>query len=99
MPATGTVKLRSRAHPREAGLRIPPDDVTCGEADPMADHGASRRREHLRSVPTPGPDDPGALLRAVARGDEESFGRLYDLVAPRVYGLVRRVRAEPAKGK
>ncbi|WP_369077171.1 ECF RNA polymerase sigma factor SigK [Symbioplanes lichenis] len=40
------------------------------------------------------PDPPPAidtLLAAVARSDREAFTRLYDLVAPRVYGLVRRV--------
>lgn len=65
----------------------------------MAERGTSRRREHLRPVPPPGPADPGALLRAVARGDEESFGRLYDLVAPRVYGLARRVLRDPAQAE
>jgi RNA polymerase sigma-70 factor, ECF subfamily len=39
------------------------------------------------------------LLRAVARGDEASFTRLYDLVAPRVYGLVRRVLRDPAQAE
>jgi RNA polymerase sigma-70 factor (ECF subfamily) len=68
----------------------------------MAERGASRRPEHLRSVPAPDPDgpaDPGDLLRAVARGDEKSFGRLYDLVAPRVYGLIRRVLRDPAQAE
>lgn len=35
--------------------------------------------------------EPDALLRAVARGDEAAFGRLYDLVAGRVYGLAKRI--------
>ncbi|MFI6078928.1 sigma-70 family RNA polymerase sigma factor [Actinoplanes sp. NPDC051343] len=68
----------------------------------MAERGASRRPEHLRSVPAPDPDgpaDPGDLLRAVARGDEKSFGHLYDLVAPRVYGLIRRVLRDPAQAE
>jgi hypothetical protein len=56
------------------------------------------RPEHLRPVfpDEPAAADAGELLRAVARGDERSFGRLYDLVAPRVYGLVRRVLRDPA---
>ncbi|WP_052721253.1 sigma-70 family RNA polymerase sigma factor [Actinoplanes rectilineatus] len=58
--------------------------------------------EHLRPVPTPRePADPqpDALLRAVADGDERAFGRLYDLVAPRVYGLIRRVLRDPAQAE
>ncbi|MEU8821119.1 ECF RNA polymerase sigma factor SigK [Actinoplanes sp. NPDC048796] len=35
--------------------------------------------------------DIEALLARVARGDEKAFARLYDVVAPRVFGLVRRV--------
>ncbi|WP_308200950.1 ECF RNA polymerase sigma factor SigK [Actinoplanes sp. M2I2] len=31
--------------------------------------------------------DAGALMGAVARGDEAAFGRLYAVIAPRVYGL------------
>jgi len=66
----------------------------------MAERGTSRRPEHLRPLPTAGDaPDAGALLTAVARGDEESFGRLYDLVAPRVYGLVRRVLRDPAQAE
>jgi RNA polymerase sigma-70 factor, ECF subfamily len=59
----------------------------------MAERGNGRRAEHLTPVhgPEPGPSDAGELLRAVARGDDAAFAKLYDLVAPRVYGLVRRV--------
>jgi RNA polymerase sigma-70 factor, ECF subfamily len=66
----------------------------------MAERGASRRAEHLKAVPAPaGSADAAELLRAVARGDEKSFGRLYDLVAPRVYGLIRRVLRDPAQAE
>lgn len=56
--------------------------------------GAARR---LTAVP----DDGGAegLLRAVGRGDEAAFARLYDQVAPRVHGLVRRVVRDPAQAE
>jgi RNA polymerase sigma-70 factor (ECF subfamily) len=60
------------------------------------------RPDHLSAVPDPEPaqgPDAGALLRAVARGDEKAFGRLYDMVAPRVYGLVRRVLRDPAQAE
>ncbi|MEU4692369.1 ECF RNA polymerase sigma factor SigK [Actinoplanes sp. NPDC023714] len=57
------------------------------------------RRDHLRPVPADATPDAAALLTAVARGDEAAFGKLYDLVAPRVYGLIRRVLRDPAQAE
>ena len=65
----------------------------------MSERGNAR--EHLSAVPSPAPDaaEPARLLREVAKGDEAVFGRLYDLVAPRVYGLIRRVLRDPAQAE
>ena len=63
----------------------------------MTKPGGERRR--LSAVPGPAPDDPDELLRLVARGDEAAFGRLYDLLSARVYGLVLRVLRDPAQAK
>ncbi|GID98438.1 ECF RNA polymerase sigma factor SigK [Amorphoplanes digitatis] len=67
----------------------------------MTERGAARRPDHLSAVPGSGspPADAGDLLRLVARGDEAAFGRLYDLVIPRVYGLIRRVLRDPAQAE
>lgn len=69
----------------------------------MTERGSARRPDHLSAVPEdtgPTPNtDPGTLLTAVARGDEAAFGRLYDLVAARVYGLVRRVLRDPGQAE
>jgi RNA polymerase sigma-70 factor, ECF subfamily len=63
---------------------------------------------YLSAVPSPPPqgipeptgqpagDATDELLHAVARGDERAFARLYDVVAPRVYGLARRILRDPA---
>ena len=46
-----------------------------------------------------GPTSADELLRRVARGDESAFPALYDAVAPRVYGLARRVVRDPAQAE
>ena len=68
----------------------------------MTERGAARRPDHLSAVPdTPArpATDVGDLVQAVARGDEPAFARLYDLVSPRVYGLIRRVLRDPAQAE
>jgi RNA polymerase sigma-70 factor, ECF subfamily len=60
----------------------------------------SRPGERLSAVPdADAPAQADVLLRAVARGDETAFSRLYDLVAARVYGLARRVLRDPAQAE
>ena len=52
--------------------------------------------------PTPpgrGSADPPVLMTRVARGDTDAFAELYDVLAPRVYGLVRRVLRNPAQSE
>lgn len=42
---------------------------------------------------------PADLMARVARGDSVAFAQLYDLMAPRVYGLIRRVLRNPAQSE
>jgi RNA polymerase sigma-70 factor, ECF subfamily len=42
------------------------------------------------------PPDIDNLMRRVAAGDRDAFTALYDAIAPRVYGLIRRVLRDPA---
>jgi RNA polymerase sigma-70 factor (ECF subfamily) len=56
-------------------------------------------RARLGAVPTPVEDSPDTLLLATAHGDERAFERLYDVVAPRVFGLIRRVVRDPAQAE
>ena len=55
-------------------------------------------RTRLVSVPEPAApflDDPGRLLELSAGGDLTAFGRFYDLMAPRAYGLALRILRDP----
>jgi RNA polymerase sigma-70 factor (ECF subfamily) len=56
--------------------------------------------QRLVAVPTPQRRvDADELLSRVARGDERAFAELYDLLSPRVYGLIRRVLRDPAQSE
>ncbi len=43
--------------------------------------------------------DVDVLVGRVARGDAQAFEELYDVVAPSVYGLARRVVRDPARAE
>ncbi|WP_051084820.1 sigma-70 family RNA polymerase sigma factor [Kribbella catacumbae] len=50
-------------------------------------------------VVDPSAGSPADLMARVARGDADAFAQLYDLMAPRVYGLIRRVLRNPAQSE
>ncbi|HEX8869894.1 MAG TPA: ECF RNA polymerase sigma factor SigK [Lentzea sp.] len=52
-----------------------------------------------RSVEPPSEQVTPDLLGRVARGDEAAFGKVYDLMAGRVFGLVRRVLRDEAQSE
>jgi RNA polymerase sigma-70 factor (ECF subfamily) len=43
--------------------------------------------------------NPGALMARIADGDEHAFARLYDELAPTVYGIVQRVVRDRAQSE
>ncbi|SFT94965.1 RNA polymerase sigma-70 factor, ECF subfamily [Actinopolyspora lacussalsi subsp. righensis] len=57
-----------------------------------------RDSEELEEASEHGPDTE-ALLAEVAKGDEQAFERLYDLIAGSVFGLVQRVVRDTAQSE
>ena len=68
--------------------------------DPMARFSVvSSSGEDSPEEETARPPELARLLVRSAQGDEAAFGRLYDLVSARIYGLVRRVVRDPAQSE
>ncbi|MEN2740302.1 ECF RNA polymerase sigma factor SigK [Microbacterium sp. X-17] len=44
-------------------------------------------------------DEVGDLIRSIAAGDRDAFARLYDGLAPRVFGLILRVLVDRAQSE
>lgn len=44
-------------------------------------------------------DQVGVLLVMIARGDQDAFARLYDMLAPRVFGLILRVLVDRSQSE
>lgn len=63
-------------------------DATMGGVNPI------RRLRAVSSPPTG--RDASAALADAAHGDEAAFGEFYELCAPMVYGIVRRVVRDPS---
>ena len=69
------------------------------KADVMTEPGLGSRPEVRAADVRPERVEIDELLRAVGRGDDAAFARLYDLLAPRVFGLARRVLRDPAQAE
>ena len=52
-----------------------------------------RTLQHTRQ---PAPPDLDNLMCRVAAGDQNAFATVYDAIAPRAYGLIRRIVRDPA---
>jgi RNA polymerase sigma-70 factor (ECF subfamily) len=44
-------------------------------------------------------DRVGVLLERISHGDQSAFGRLYDMLSPRVFGLILRVLVDRAQSE
>lgn len=65
--------------------------------------GATVMIENMPTPPdrpaTPAATRPDLLLERVAEGDRDAFSQLYDLMAARLLGLIRRLLVDPAQSE
>jgi RNA polymerase sigma-70 factor (ECF subfamily) len=86
MPAIPFMIRRFRSMPRRADE----DDGRALYPVPTPDYGTT----------TPGGQaTPELLLQRAGRGDADAFAAFYDQLAPRVFGLVKRVVRDPAQAE
>ncbi|MEO7754393.1 MAG: sigma-70 family RNA polymerase sigma factor [Terracoccus sp.] len=76
-----------RGNAGRADGAVPESAGSHGPVDPL---GVSPARPRGRL---------GELLRRAGLGDEAAFAELYDVAAPRVYGLVRRIVVDPERSE
>lgn len=79
---------------RTGYMATPSSDEEREIIDPV--HPVRRLRAVVGGSRDRATDPAVALLERVARGDEQAFAELYDLIAPRVHAVVVRVVRDPA---
>ncbi len=65
----------------------------------MLDHHGHRRGGRARGRHGEPVDQVGVLLLLAAQGDQQAFARLYDMLSPRVFGLILRVLVDRAQSE
>lgn len=83
--------------------------TTAASVNPAVSFGSRARVVHAGGVVIDGVDVPtdgtdrsdhvGELLLRVAAGDQASFARLYDMISPRVFGLILRVLVDRSQSE
>src|SRR5215475_1852615 len=92
--ACGIVTRLSRvARPIQTGNRL---RTPCRRPLSRRVSVTPERERTLRHPQQPALPDLDDLMKRVAAGDQDAFATLYDAIAPRAYGLVRRIMRDPA---
>ena len=105
MTTMATRPSTPRASAAPAGQRLHYQEERPGRERPPGQRNRERPPRVVEQVTTtvvtvsepvaPPLTEPGDLLQQAASGDLQAFGRFYDLMAPRVYGLALRVLRDP----